>query len=86
MPIYEYKCSGCGHEFEELVRVGETPDCPACKGRDLQRLVSLPIVSTKGTRQRSFDKARRAAGAVQREQQHAQREYERKELKDHGGG
>ena len=85
MPIYEYKCRNCGHEFEELVRLGETPDCPSCKGSDLERLVSLPMVSTESTRQRSFDKARQAASVGHREEQHAQREYERKEIKEHGG-
>jgi putative FmdB family regulatory protein len=32
MPIYEYKCQSCGHEFEELVSVGgPAPACPTCQ-------------------------------------------------------
>ena len=83
MPIYEYKCRGCGHTFEELVKIGQTPDCPACQGADLEKLVSLPMVSTEASRQRSFGKAREAASAVRKEKQHAQAEYERNYIKDH---
>ncbi len=32
MPIYEYSCTACGHEFEELVRGDEKPVCPSCEG------------------------------------------------------
>lgn len=33
MPIYEYKCSDCGHRFERLARNSEDhPDaCPECR-------------------------------------------------------
>jgi len=27
MPIFEYACRACGHEFETLVRGAETPAC-----------------------------------------------------------
>ncbi|HEX5420712.1 MAG TPA: hypothetical protein VFY39_11995, partial [Gammaproteobacteria bacterium] len=59
---------------------------PSCKGKDLERLLSLPRVSTAETRKRSLGKAKQAARTVQREKDHAQRQYEIKERKDHGGG
>ena len=31
MPIYEYACSDCGHQFEALVRSTTTPQCPQCQ-------------------------------------------------------
>lgn len=42
MPIYEYKCDVCGHEFEELVFVSsaENPPCPECKSKDTQKQLS----------------------------------------------
>jgi putative FmdB family regulatory protein len=83
MPIYDFKCRACGHEFEELVRHDATPVCPSCHGAELDRLVSIPAVSTERTRQRSFSAARRRADAVKREQSHAQAEYERNYIKDH---
>ena len=41
MPIYEYACKKCGHEFEELVRAGEQPPCPKCgEARKVERKLS----------------------------------------------
>jgi putative FmdB family regulatory protein len=29
MPVYEYRCPTCGHEFEKLAKVGDpNPKCP----------------------------------------------------------
>lgn len=83
MPIYDFKCRTCGRQFEELVKLGQTPNCPACSGTDLEQLVSLPAVSTEASRRRSFAKARERASKVQKEQKHAQAEYERNYIKDH---
>ncbi len=42
MPIYEYVCLRCEHEFEELQRMGETgaPPCEKCGCRKTQRQFS----------------------------------------------
>jgi putative FmdB family regulatory protein len=46
MPIYEYVCQECGHEFEYLVRGSNKPSCPSCgKGR-LAKKFSLPAAHT----------------------------------------
>ncbi|MBY0231294.1 MAG: zinc ribbon domain-containing protein [Gemmataceae bacterium] len=42
MPLYEYECESCRHPFEALVFAGEQPECPACRGRELARRMSLP--------------------------------------------
>ncbi|HYH38097.1 MAG TPA: zinc ribbon domain-containing protein [Azospirillum sp.] len=42
MPLYSYRCAGCGAEFELLVRASEAPACPACGGGALEKLVSRP--------------------------------------------
>ncbi|HEX7000041.1 MAG TPA: zinc ribbon domain-containing protein [Gammaproteobacteria bacterium] len=84
MPIYEYRCRACAHAFEELVRLGETPRCPACGAADPERLFSTSAsVSTTKTQTRAKLQARRAARAIKREKDHAQREYERNYLKEH---
>lgn len=43
MPLYEYRCAGCGHEFEALVRAGDADreGCPACGDGPARRLVSV---------------------------------------------
>jgi putative FmdB family regulatory protein len=55
MPIYEYRCRVCRHEFEALVRTGDTPACPSCAAADLERLISLFAVDSEGTRQAARD-------------------------------
>ena len=78
MPIYEYECKACGHEFEQLIRTGDVPACPSCKSQDLARLLSLSSVSSEHTRQLNFSKARARAKLVQRDKDVAQAEYEKK--------
>ncbi len=78
VPIYEYECRTCKHQFEQLIRTGDVPACPKCTGRDLERLTSHVAVSSEHSRQVSFNKARQSAGKVQRDKDHAQMEYEKK--------
>ncbi len=42
MPIYEYFCDKCQHEFEELVFGDEMPPCPKCGANKSQKLMSRP--------------------------------------------
>ena len=42
MPIYEYVCSKCCHEFEALVFGDDRPQCPECGGSKLDKLISVP--------------------------------------------
>ncbi len=87
MPLYEFKCRACGKTFDELVRLGETPPCPKCGVAAPERLFSTSAgVSTDRSRKRAAGVARRAAGKVKREKDHAQREYERNYIKEHSGG
>ncbi|MBI3185925.1 MAG: zinc ribbon domain-containing protein [Myxococcales bacterium] len=41
MPLFEYRCTGCSHRFEVLVRQGESPTCPRCQGSELEKLLSV---------------------------------------------
>jgi len=45
MPLFEYACRGCGHQFEYLTREGQSPSCPSCSGADLQKLFSAFAVN-----------------------------------------
>lgn len=51
MPIYEYGCSKCGHEFEAEQRITENPlkTCPQCRARKLRRLISRTSFVLKGS-------------------------------------
>ena len=41
MPLYEYACKECDHEFEALVRGSDAPECPSCHSKELQRRLSV---------------------------------------------
>ena len=41
MPMYEYGCQACGHEFEVIVRSGQTPQCPTCSSEELAKRFSV---------------------------------------------
>lgn len=51
MPIYEYHCNRCGHNFEAMQRIGEDPVklCPECNGEEVNRLISATSFRLKGT-------------------------------------
>lgn len=42
MPLYEYTCRKCERDFELLIRSDETPQCPECGSRKLDKLLSVP--------------------------------------------
>lgn len=50
MPIYEYQCKSCEHEFELLQRVTDDPlkECPVCGDLELTKLVSAAGFRLKG--------------------------------------
>jgi putative FmdB family regulatory protein len=41
MPTYQYECSACGHEFEELQSMSDAKltKCPKCGKNKLDRLI-----------------------------------------------
>ncbi|MEM7084279.1 MAG: zinc ribbon domain-containing protein [Pseudomonadota bacterium] len=51
MPIYEYQCAACAHEFDELQKLSDPPlsDCPECDESALVKLVSAPSFRLKGS-------------------------------------
>lgn len=50
MPIYEFKCLGCGHVFELLKLKKEDEKsgmkCPKCSSLEVERVLSLVSVIT----------------------------------------
>lgn len=51
MPIYEYACSDCFHEFEVMQKMSDEPvkACPECGKERAKRLVSAPKFKLKGS-------------------------------------
>jgi len=77
MPIFEYSCKGCGHEFEALVRRSDTPACPSCGSADLEKLLSLPVVKSESTKAQALRAARKRDQAAGTERVQEQLKYER---------
>ncbi|HTR67062.1 MAG TPA: zinc ribbon domain-containing protein [Terriglobales bacterium] len=49
MPIFEYICQECDHEFEAIVFGGKKAECPKCHSRKLAPQLSLFAVAAKGS-------------------------------------
>lgn len=77
MPIYEYACKSCDHQFEALVRGGKAPACERCGGLDLERLLSLPYVKSESTREKSARAAKKRDAAQATERVQEQIRYEK---------
>ena len=73
MPIYEYRCLGCGASFERLLRGGAQPrPCATCGRTDLEKLLSLPRVASDQTRKRASRDIRARNRATRQEQDAAE--------------
>ena len=51
MPIYEYKCSHCGHQLEAIQKISDDPLllCPNCDKNGLKKQVTAPSFRLKGS-------------------------------------
>jgi putative FmdB family regulatory protein len=49
MPIFEYICQGCDHEFEALVYGSDKPECPKCHSKKLSARLSVFAVAAKAS-------------------------------------
>ena len=51
MPIYEYKCSHCGHQLEAIQKISDDPLllCPNCDRNGLKKQVTAPSFRLKGS-------------------------------------
>ncbi len=73
MPIFEYKCRACGHQFEKLVlHSSPAAECPQCAARDLEQLISLSAVSSEGSREANLSAAHKRAAASRQDKQRQQ--------------
>ena len=84
MPIFEYRCSGCGHEFEHLVlNSSPVPGCPSCGSEDIEKMMSISSVSTEQVRRRATGDIRARNRALRKD--HAHEEVKRLEAhtRDH---
>ena len=50
MPLLEFRCRACGHEFEQVTKDNDPTrgTCPKCQSRDGERLISRFAVGGRG--------------------------------------
>ena len=84
MPLFDFACKACGHEFEALVRPPAAPACPACGSGDLERLLSGFSFSVRsdGLSQAARRAVQKQQTAQKRDQDAYQQEIEKKHLDD----
>ncbi len=51
MPIFEYVCRECQTSFEAIVSRDREAACPTCRGRDLEKQLSVFAVSSGRARE-----------------------------------
>jgi putative FmdB family regulatory protein len=47
VPIFEYRCSGCGLDFEQLVRPEDRVTCPECGSSQVRKQLSVVAAPRK---------------------------------------
>jgi putative FmdB family regulatory protein len=64
VPIYEYRCNDCGHQFEVSQRMTDDPiaECEVCGGQ-VAKVLFAPAIHFKGTGFHNTDYASKRRGA-----------------------
>ena len=71
MPIFEYRCSACGDEFEQLV-LNSSPvtGCLSCGSEDIEKMMSISSVSSGQVRSRATRDIRARNRALRKDHAH----------------
>jgi putative FmdB family regulatory protein len=84
MPLYDFHCRACGHDFEALVRPQDQQPtaCPSCHSVDLERQLGRFAVSTAEKTAAAVKQSRQRQVKANKEKLVADEEY-RKEHEGH---
>ncbi len=63
MPIFEYTCNACDHEFEALVFGRDKAECPKCHGKKLTPKLSVFAMAGKGSSSSTGEASAGACGS-----------------------
>jgi putative FmdB family regulatory protein len=69
MPLYEYRCESCDHQFEVIQKFSDAPIaiCPKCAAGPVVKLFSSPAFQFKGSGWYITDYARKDKGSADRD-------------------
>jgi putative FmdB family regulatory protein len=87
MPLYEYKCHGCGKKFEVIQKFSDEPlkTHPECGG-EVERLLSAPALQFKGSGWYVTDYAKNNGPAKSDEKSGSGEKGEKKSGSESSGG
>lgn len=88
MPLFDFRCRSCAHEFESLIRPASygdpAPSCPSCGGTELARLLStFALSSREKTQAAAAAKNKKAAEIARRDTAAMDREIDHHRHEDH---
>jgi putative FmdB family regulatory protein len=65
VPLYEYRCKSCKHQFEKIQKFSDDPVrvCPKCGLEAIEQLLCVPTVQFKGSGWYVTDYARKGSSA-----------------------
>ncbi len=80
MPLYEYRCTQCGHRVEKIEKVSgpHLKNCPQCNGK-VERLPAAPAIQFKGSGWGTGEASEKAGAKEAKEAKNAK---DAKEAKD----
>jgi putative FmdB family regulatory protein len=85
MPMYDYRCKVCGHEFTEIHAINDPlPECPECEAEAVQRLITTAPTFAKGILTHAGD-SRRSSKEQLRDKWREETPKLRKKLRDKFG-
>ena len=69
MPLYEYRCESCQHQFEVIRKFSDAPlaVCPSCGAGPVVKLLSSPAFQFKGSGWYITDYARKDSAKAEAE-------------------
>jgi putative FmdB family regulatory protein len=69
MPLYEYRCEACEHQFEIIQKFSDDPIsvCPSCGQGPVVKLLSTPAIQFKGSGWYITDYARKGQSGKESE-------------------
>ena len=82
MPLFDFSCRTCGNVVELLVRAGDTPSCPVCGGRDMEKQLPTFALSTDERRAAAAKQSRQRQIAKRKDAIIADEEYRQKHDKE----
>ncbi len=65
MPLYAYRCTKCGYQYEKVQKFNAEPEtvCPQCGGGPIERPLTAPALQFKGAGWYINDYAPKPAGS-----------------------